>query len=138
MLLAEELPGPIEEGAELIRIGHKINNERYRSQHEDRVSHGFLPCTDMLILHGSFRNQPVVKVNIIGRKFRGARRPGEPDGKDNKMWIHPGNQRKPGLCSQARSHKGDDKDRDAERVGQGRQVALSEVRYGIIVGGSLA
>ena len=72
MLLAEELPGPIEESAELIRIGHKINNERYRSQHEDRVSHGFLPCTDMLILHASFRNQPVVKVNIIGRKFRGA------------------------------------------------------------------
>jgi hypothetical protein len=25
----------------------------------------------MLILHASFRNQPVVKVNIIGRKFRG-------------------------------------------------------------------
>jgi hypothetical protein len=29
-----------------------------------------LPCTDMLILHTSFRDQPVVKVNIIGRKFR--------------------------------------------------------------------
>ena len=31
-----------------------------------------LPCTDMLILHTSFRDQPVVKVNIIGRKFRDA------------------------------------------------------------------
>jgi hypothetical protein len=60
----EELPGPIEEGAELIRIGHKINDERYRGQHEDRVSHG--------VLHATFRNQPVVKVNIIGRKFRDA------------------------------------------------------------------
>jgi hypothetical protein len=44
MQLVEELPGPIEESAELIRIGHKINNERYRGQHEDRVSHGGYPA----------------------------------------------------------------------------------------------
>lgn len=40
MQLVEELPGPIEERAELIRIGHKINNERHRGQHEHCVSHG--------------------------------------------------------------------------------------------------
>jgi hypothetical protein len=42
--LVEKLPGPIEEGAELIRIGHKINNERHRGQHEDRISHGIYPA----------------------------------------------------------------------------------------------
>jgi hypothetical protein len=44
MQLAKELPGPIEEGAELIRIRYKINNERNRGQHEDRVSHGIYPA----------------------------------------------------------------------------------------------
>ena len=43
MQLVEELSGPIEEGAELIRIDHEINNERYWGQHEDDVSHaGYL------------------------------------------------------------------------------------------------
>jgi hypothetical protein len=42
--LVEELPGPIEEGGELIRIGHKIDNECHRSQHEDRISHGIYPA----------------------------------------------------------------------------------------------
>ena len=70
MQLVEELPGPIEEGAELIRIDHEINNERYWGQHEDDVSHAGLPCAGMLILQVSFRNQPVMKVNITGRKFR--------------------------------------------------------------------
>src|SRR5574339_957687 len=41
MRLVQELPGPVEEGAELIRIGHKIYNERHRGQHEDCISHGF-------------------------------------------------------------------------------------------------
>ena len=55
--LVEELSGPVEEGAELIRIGHEIDNERDRGQHEDCVSHGDFPCTGMLILHAPFRNQ---------------------------------------------------------------------------------
>ena len=42
--LVEELPGPVEEGAELIRIGHEIDNERDRGQHEDCVSHGDYPA----------------------------------------------------------------------------------------------
>ena len=68
--LTDELPGPTEEGAELIRVGHKIDDERHRGQHEDCISHGFLPCTDMLILHASFRNQRPAKVNTTGRKIR--------------------------------------------------------------------
>jgi hypothetical protein len=69
--LVEELPSPIEESAELIRIGYEIDNERHRGQHEDCVSHRDLPCTDMLILNAPFRNQQVAKVNTTGRKFRG-------------------------------------------------------------------
>ena len=42
--LVEELPGPIEEGGELIRIGHKIDNECHWGQHEDRVAHGIYPA----------------------------------------------------------------------------------------------
>ena len=69
--LVKELPGPIEKCAELIRIGYEIDDERHGGQHEDCVSHGDLPCTDMLILHAPFRNQRIAKVKIIGRKFQG-------------------------------------------------------------------
>jgi hypothetical protein len=42
--LTDELPGPIEEGAELIRVGHEIDNQRHRGQHEDCISHEFYPA----------------------------------------------------------------------------------------------
>jgi hypothetical protein len=44
LTLVKELSGPVEESTELIRIGHKIDNERYRGQHEDRISHGIYPA----------------------------------------------------------------------------------------------
>jgi len=36
--------GPVHEGAELVWIGHEINNERYGCQHEYQVSHGIFPA----------------------------------------------------------------------------------------------
>jgi hypothetical protein len=133
------LPGPIEEGAELIWIGHKINDERYRGQHEDRVSHGVCPVTDVLILHATFRNQPVVKVNIIGRKFRDAAVWAGRMFKGIWMWFIPGTGASPDYAVRPDASRHDEyKNANAGRVEQGRQVALSEVRHGINVGGSLA
>src|SRR6185503_12770143 len=114
--LVEELPGPVEEGAELIRIGHKIDNERHRGQHEDCISHGDLPCTDMLILHAPFRNQQVMNVKIFGRKFRRVR---QAVGRQRYLDVVPS--REPVLAVQTRS-----------------ESARYNEWHGIIDGGSLA